>query len=156
MRRIVMATALVAAMGLLAGTVAAGDGDDAKPKKKFQGKGEGKGGGNFLEMMIKRADTNGDGKVSLDEFKAMAEKAPGGKLKDRAEQMFKRLDANGDGFITEDEVKKASAAFPGKGAGKGRFGKKKGEEKKPAEAQSEEKKPDVVKPETGPMPKEIK
>ncbi len=48
-------------------------------------------------MMFKEADTNGDGKVSYDEFKAMHEK--------RGEEMFKRMDTNGDGFVDEAEKK---------------------------------------------------
>lgn len=49
------------------------------------------------EDMFKVADTNGDGKVSHDEFKAQHEK--------HIEEMFKKLDANGDGFIDEAEKK---------------------------------------------------
>lgn len=49
--------------------------------------------------MFKEADTNGDGKVSLDEFKAMHEK--------HMLERFKKLDTNGDGFIDEAERKAA-------------------------------------------------
>ena len=41
------------------------------------------------------ADTNQDGKVSFEEFKAAGEK--------RMEMQFKRMDSNGDGFIDEAE-----------------------------------------------------
>jgi len=44
---------------------------------------------------LKKADTNGDGKITLDEFKADYAAA------------FKALDANGDGFLTADELKAA-------------------------------------------------
>ncbi|HEY3327838.1 MAG TPA: EF-hand domain-containing protein [Novimethylophilus sp.] len=50
------------------------------------------------ENMMEQADTNHDGKVSHDEFKAAHEK--------RMEEMFKKLDANGDGFIDKDEMRK--------------------------------------------------
>ena len=45
------------------------------------------------------ADTNKDGKVSRDEFRAAQEK--------RSDEMFKRMDTNGDGFIDENERKAA-------------------------------------------------
>ena len=41
------------------------------------------------------ADTNHDGKISHDEFRAASEK--------RSEQHFKRMDTNGDGFIDQAE-----------------------------------------------------
>ena len=41
------------------------------------------------------ADTNHDGKISWDEFRAASEK--------RSEEHFKRMDTNGDGFIDEAE-----------------------------------------------------
>ncbi|MFA6178131.1 MAG: hypothetical protein WC696_00805 [Candidatus Methylopumilus sp.] len=45
-----------------------------------------------------KADTNQDGKISYDEFRASHEK--------RMESTFKRMDANGDGFIDEAEKQK--------------------------------------------------
>ena len=57
---------------------------------------EGMGSGH--ENMMDQADTNHDGKVSHDEFKAAHEK--------RMEEMFKKLDANGDGFIDKEEMRK--------------------------------------------------
>ena len=42
-----------------------------------------------------KADTNHDGKISHDEFRAASEK--------RSEEHFKRMDTNGDGFIDEAE-----------------------------------------------------
>jgi hypothetical protein len=54
------------------------------------------------EEMLKKLDTNNDGKISLDEWKAgpRGQKDPA-----RAEEMFNKLDANHDGFITLDELK---------------------------------------------------
>lgn len=49
---------------------------------------------------MEKLDTNKDGKVSFEEFKAGAPKdAPAEKV----EAKFKKLDANGDGSITKDE-----------------------------------------------------
>lgn len=45
------------------------------------------------------ADTNKDGKISRDEFRAAHEK--------RSDAMFKRMDTNGDGAIDQDEKKAA-------------------------------------------------
>lgn len=45
------------------------------------------------------ADTNKDGKISRDEFRAAHEK--------RSDAMFKRMDTNGDGFIDQNEKKAA-------------------------------------------------
>jgi EF hand len=50
-----------------------------------------------------KADANGDGKVSYDEFKAAHEK--------HMEERFKKMDANGDGFIDESEKKAAKDKF---------------------------------------------
>lgn len=47
--------------------------------------------------MFKEADTNGDGKVSQDEFKTQHDK--------RGAEIFKRMDANSDGFVDEAEKK---------------------------------------------------
>lgn len=57
------------------------------------------------EARFQKLDSNGDGKLTLDEFKA------GMKNPDRAEKLFKKLDANGDGVVTLDEYK---AGAPGK------------------------------------------
>ncbi len=44
-----------------------------------------------------KADTNNDGKVSFDEFKASREQ--------HMQEHFKKADTNGDGFIDQDEKK---------------------------------------------------
>ncbi|MBP1858103.1 EF-hand domain-containing protein [Rhizobium herbae] len=51
------------------------------------------------EWMIKRLDTNGDNKVSLDEVQA------------RTTDAFKTFDADGNGQVTRDEIKAKRQAF---------------------------------------------
>ena len=77
-------------------------------------KGEAKKGGHNPEETFKKLDTNGDGSVSLDEFKAgpMGKKDP-----TKAEEMFKKRDTNGDGKLSMEEFsagrgKKAEGAAP--------------------------------------------
>ncbi len=69
----------------------------------------GPGGRNPAEA-FKRADGDGDGKVSKDEFmKARSAEA---------EQMFGRIDANGDGFIEPEEARKFMESMRGSMAGR--------------------------------------
>jgi hypothetical protein len=90
-----LAAAVVAlcAGGLLADTPAAkGKGQKANP-----------------ELVFKRIDTNGDGKLSKEEFRAFIEKASKGKLADKPElidKLFDRLDTNADGYLSLSEFKK--------------------------------------------------
>jgi Protein of unknown function (DUF1553)/Protein of unknown function (DUF1549)/Planctomycete cytochrome C/EF-hand domain pair len=61
------------------------------------------------ERIFKRADANGDGKISREEWKKFSDTAP--KLKANplgADSLFDRLDTNKDGFLTLDEFKKIS------------------------------------------------
>ena len=69
------------------------------------------------EALFKRLDSNGDGKISKEEFakfaEVMKEKAKDkGKGKNAngkgAEAIFNRLDSNGDGYLSLDEFKKLS------------------------------------------------
>jgi Ca2+-binding EF-hand superfamily protein len=83
----------VAAVAFVSVTVAWGQDEKA---------GEEHGPRRTPEEMLKKLDTNNDGKISLDEWKAgpRSQKDPA-----RAQEMFTKLDANHDGFITLDELK---------------------------------------------------
>ena len=70
------------------------------------------------EEYFKRLDTNGDGKVSKEEYVEAAKK--------EAEQRFEALDANHDGFIDKEELQKALQARGGRFGG-GAAGRPRGE-----------------------------
>ena len=54
-------------------------------------------GGGRLAEFLKRADKDGDGKISKEEFKSMSQR-------DDGEERFGRADANADGFLDRDEM----------------------------------------------------
>lgn len=80
------------------------------------------------EALFKKLDTNADGSLTLDEFKAgpLGKKDPA-----KAEAAFKKLDGDADGKVTLDEFKKnrpQPGGQPGKGPRKGGKPKKDGAE----------------------------
>ena len=56
----------------------------------------------FRDQLWARLDTNGDGRLSLDEWLAGGQDRPGFDAQ-RAEAWFKALDTNGDGYLSADE-----------------------------------------------------
>ena len=93
--------------------------DDAPPappaeeggKKPGEAKGKRPGGGErgkemrrAMMEMWKKADTDGDGSISLAEFSAM--ERPGRLPEEKRAEIFKRIDKNGDGRIGPDEMPK--------------------------------------------------
>lgn len=77
------------------------------------------------DAMFKKLDTNGDGKVTKEEFakfadtlkdKLGADKAD--KIAQGMQQMFERLDGNKDGSLSAEEFKSFGGGFQGKGKGK--------------------------------------
>jgi hypothetical protein len=113
-----MITCLAAGVAALALAVAPVRADDDKPKPGRPGAtkpGDGKPGagqpgrrGN-PEQMFKRLDTDGDGKLSAEEFKKIAERGQGRVTTEMADRMFTRLDKNKDGSLTLDELKEVGA-----------------------------------------------
>jgi Ca2+-binding EF-hand superfamily protein len=79
------------------------DKDHERPPMDRQGP---PGGGGFFDpARWKKADTNGDGLISLEEFKSLERIA---KLpEDKQAAIFKRFDKNGDGSISMDEIREA-------------------------------------------------
>ena len=75
------------------------------------------------EEAFKKLDTNNDGSVNLDEFKAgpMAQRNP-----ERAEEAFKRMDKNSDGKLSLEEFKTGRPPRPGGGAEGGGGGGRRG------------------------------
>lgn len=68
-----------------------------------------------IDRAFSKADTDGDAKLSLDEFLAAGQKMPGGpenaaasansaERTARRTELFKKMDANGDGSVTKDEM----------------------------------------------------
>lgn len=104
---------LTMTFALVAGLAVAAEGE----KKKGEGKGAPVDPAKRAEMMMKKLDTNTDGKISKEEWaagpQATAAKAKGGD--EAVSKGFARLDKNSDGSIDLEELKAAPA---GKGKGK--------------------------------------
>lgn len=54
-------------------------------------------GGGRLAEFLKRADKDGDGKISKEEFKALSQR-------DDGDERFSRMDANADGYVDQTEM----------------------------------------------------
>lgn len=75
----------------------------------------GTGGGSssliqMLQQRFKEADSDGDDKLSLDEFTAAGPQGGGAKGPDPS-QMFAKLDSDGDGAVSKDEFTTAFSKF---------------------------------------------
>lgn len=73
-------------------------------------------GGRGMMPDLATMDTNKDGKVSKDEFKAALASTPAA---DRAEMMFDRRDGNKDGFLSAEELSAPMGRGPGGGGAPG-------------------------------------
>src|SRR5262245_16156607 len=96
----------IAALSLGATLCIAQDKPPGPPPGGGGGGGQGGGGGGRErpnpEEAFKKLDTNNDGSISLEEFKAgpMAQRNP-----DRADAAYKRMDKDNDGKVTLEEFK---------------------------------------------------
>lgn len=67
------------------------------------------------QRMFQQADTDGDGALTLDEFKSIGKNAPAGAAKPAdapsADDMFTRLDKVGDGKLTAAEMEPPKPQF---------------------------------------------
>jgi calcium-binding protein CML len=89
---------LALAAGILAGAV----------RGAFAQQAGGKGKPPDPKALFKRIDTNGDGKLSREEFRAFIESHSGTKTHspETIDRVFNRLDTNGDGFLSFEEFVK--------------------------------------------------
>lgn len=108
-------------------------------------------GGNRIAEFLKRADTDGDGKVSKEEFATFSRK--------EVDDRFSKVDANGDGFADQDEISKIgdrvrSAAQQMRPGGEGGFRRPDGESggfrRPPGEDAPSSDRPEGRRPEGGP------
>jgi hypothetical protein len=104
---------------VLATAVSGADGP-AQPKAK--------GALKDSDAVFKKIDTNGDGKISKEEFRkffadiaAKSGKLDADKADQIADKLFEKLDADGDGFLSKDEFRKFAELRGGLGAGKGKL-----------------------------------
>ena len=147
MKKFITVLGVACLFGLSAGVVLAGEG-----QAQGEGKGPGKGGqGKMGGEMFAKFDADGNGTLSLAEFKAMQEKRMEmrkAKMGDKAdakadvkmpsaEERFAKLDTNTDGQLTKDELAAGHQGRGGKG-GEGRGHGKDAKKDAPAGAPAKE------------------
>ncbi len=96
--------ALLLALGLLLPSLGGADPAPPPPDGPKPGPGGQRGGHKHIMDNWRKADTNGDGAISLDEFRAMDRIA--NLPADKQEAIFKRLDINADGQLHTEELRR--------------------------------------------------
>ena len=103
---------------------------DDDPKKAASTKAAGKAGKVDRAKLFDRIDTNHDGKISKEEYKAfldgakkkVEDKGKGGKGGAKAgemlEKVFEKMDTNKDGVVSKEEFEKFDPKTAAKGKGK--------------------------------------
>ncbi|MFQ3593517.1 MAG: EF-hand domain-containing protein [Gemmataceae bacterium] len=106
MRRFALMIALSFALTVVSGLLAQDKTDKADKADKAKDKAN-----DLATKMFERLDTNGDGKISKEEFaKALEQRVGmrglGDKVGQLVDRLFTRLDSDKDGYLTKEEVAK--------------------------------------------------
>ena len=114
MHRFVLILALGFAVSLVGGLLAQDKADKADNPNKANDKVNQR-----AAKMFERLDTNGDGKISKEEFTKSLEQRGAGrglgeKLGQLAQRLFERLDSDKDGYLTKEELSKLREGGKGK------------------------------------------
>jgi Ca2+-binding EF-hand superfamily protein len=95
-------------LGIIALATSLSFGEDKSPKEKKAPN---------PEKAFKKLDTDNNGSLSLEEYKASP---MGTRAGEKAEPKFKKLDTDGNGSVNLDEFKAGSTGGKAKGGGKGK------------------------------------